>query len=225
MVFSLKEVVPWGRNFDEYVAMFNFTSDDLNGKIASFGDGPASFNYEATLKGYDITSFDIIYQFSKDELKHQINRSRNLVMKQMRENTDIYLWNKFSNPDEVEITRMNSMKTFLEDYEKGLEESRYIYHKLPDTLPYGEDYFDIGISSHFLLMYTDLGYEFTIKSINEILRVSKEVRIFPLLDINSDESEMIQDVIDYYDKNYNTEIVKSSYEFQKGADKMLVIKK
>ena len=36
-------------------------------KIAGFGDGPASFNFEAHCLGCDITSYDPIYQFNKEE--------------------------------------------------------------------------------------------------------------------------------------------------------------
>ena len=66
MAFQLDSVVPWGRNTDEYFSMFHLSDKDKNLKIAGFGDGPASFNYEATKSGYSITSFDPIYQFTKE---------------------------------------------------------------------------------------------------------------------------------------------------------------
>jgi len=49
--------------------MFQLAEADKNLRIAGFGDGPASFNYEATLEGFDVTSFDPIYQFSKEKLE------------------------------------------------------------------------------------------------------------------------------------------------------------
>lgn len=64
MAFQLNSVVPWGRNIDEYFSMFNLSDKDKELRIAGFGDGPASFNYEATERGFHITSFDPIYQFS-----------------------------------------------------------------------------------------------------------------------------------------------------------------
>lgn len=66
MSFTLEEVVPWGRNFEEYKEMFLIKETDKNKKIAGFGDGPASFNTQGTEQGYDIRSFDPIYQFSKE---------------------------------------------------------------------------------------------------------------------------------------------------------------
>ena len=73
MAFQLNSVVPWGRNIDEYFSMFNLSDKDKELKIAGFGDGPASFNYEATGRGFNITSFDPIYQFSRDELGQRIS--------------------------------------------------------------------------------------------------------------------------------------------------------
>ncbi|MCI5142695.1 MAG: SAM-dependent methyltransferase, partial [Candidatus Electrothrix sp. ATG1] len=43
MTFQLKEIVPWGRSFQEYVAMFALSEDDLGKRILGCGDGPASF--------------------------------------------------------------------------------------------------------------------------------------------------------------------------------------
>ena len=41
------------------------TEEDMRKRIAGFGDGPASFNAEATKLGYDVTSLDPIYNFSR----------------------------------------------------------------------------------------------------------------------------------------------------------------
>ena len=54
MAFCLDSVVPWGRNLNEYRLMFQLTDDDMKKRIAGFGDGPASFNFEATKQGYNI---------------------------------------------------------------------------------------------------------------------------------------------------------------------------
>lgn len=61
-----------------------------NKSVDTGGDGPASFNYEATKQGYSVTSFDPVYQFSKDDLQKSIEEVRITVMQQMRENIDNY---------------------------------------------------------------------------------------------------------------------------------------
>lgn len=118
---------------------------------------------------------------------------------------------------------MSAMHRFLDDFEKIRTEGRYIPHELPARLPFGDGAFDIGLSSHFLLMYTQLGYDFHIHAIDEMLRVCREVRIFPLVDLNSDESRMIDDVIDHYSESHEVSILKTDYRFQRGGDRLLVI--
>ena len=223
MAFKLKSVVPWGRNIDEYREMFLLTDSDMKKRIAGFGDGPASFNRQATENGCHVTSFDPIYGFSRQQLEWRISEVKDIVMQQMAENSENYVWDKIRSLDELERVRMSAMKMFLEDFEQGKQEGRYICHELPDRLPFPDDSFDIGLSSHFLLMYTSLGYDFHIKAISEMLRACRQVRIFPLCDLDSNDSEMIQKVIAYFSQSYDTQIKQTNYQFQKGADRLLII--
>lgn len=225
MAFKLNSVVPWGRNLNEYRSMFLLSDNDMRKKIAGFGDGPASFNSEATQQGGAITSFDPIYQFSKAEIEQRIEEVRVTVMQQMRENVDNYVWTHIKNPDDLENTRMSAMRKFLSDYEIGKAEERYVYHELPNPLPYEADAFDIGLSSHFLLMYTALGYDFHIASMTEMLRVCREIRVFPIVDLDANKTDLIENVIGYFKKDYKVRIVKTGYEFQKGDNMLLIISK
>jgi len=225
MAFKLNNVVPWGRNMEEYKSMFLLTEEDINKKIAGFGDGPASFNFEAHSKGYDVTSYDIIYQFSKDELKQRIEEVREVVMQQMAGNVDNYVWTKIRDLNHLEQIRMDAMALFLSDFEKGISEERYRYHELPEKLPVEDNYFDIGLSSHFLFLYTQLGYKFHINAINEMLRTCKEVRIFPVVDLDAEKTDLIINVINELKKTNYVELKETDYEFQKSANKMLLIRK
>lgn len=225
MAFKLSGVVPWGRNLGEYRDMFRLTEDDLQKRIAGFGDGPASFNRELTERGGSVISFDPIYQFTKEDIEKRIGEVRVEVMEQMRRNKDNYVWTKIKSLDELESLRMSAMKRFLEDYGKGRAEGRYVYHELPDRLPFEDDHFDIGLSSHFLLMYTALGYDFHIKAMTEMLRVCKQIRIFPIVDLDANKTELVGSVIGHFRENYRVEIVDTDYEFQKGDNKMLIVGK
>lgn len=224
MAFKLDSVVPWGRNMEEYRLMFRLNEDDLSKKIAGFGDGPACFNREMTERGGSVISFDPIYRFSAREIEKRIDEVRVTVMQQMRENSDNYVWKSFKDPEELENARMTAMKRFLADYEKGREEGRYICHELPDRLPFEDNYFDIGLSSHFLLMYTMLGYDFHIAAMTEMLRVCGEIRIFPIVDLDANSTELIGRVIEHFQKSCEVEIVGTDYEFQKGDNKLLIIR-
>ena len=89
MAFELQKVVPWGRNLNEYKSMFKISVPDLDKKIISFGDGPASFNYEMNKLGKKIISIDPVYQFTKEQLNKRIEETKEVVLKKrMLEITD-----------------------------------------------------------------------------------------------------------------------------------------
>jgi hypothetical protein len=73
VTFTLTDVVPWGRSFDEYVAMFHLADADLARSILGCGDGPASFNAELTRRGGRVVSADPIYRFSADQIRSRID--------------------------------------------------------------------------------------------------------------------------------------------------------
>lgn len=224
MAFELSTVVPWGRTLEEYRLMFALSEVDLKKSIASFGDGPASFNSEMTDLRNNVTSFDPIYQFTKEQLLNRIEDTKDIVMKQTKDNKDNFIWTTIKDLDELEKMRMGAMYNFIEDFDKGREENRYIPHELPNKTTFLDKHFDIGLSSHFLLLYPDLGLDFHIKAIDEMFRICKEVRIFPILDLDAKESSVLKPIIDNYSKGYEVKIEKTDYMFQKDGDKMLVIK-
>lgn len=224
MAYELSSVVPWGRTLEEYKTMFNLNEEELKKSIASFGDGPASFNSEMTELKNNVTSFDPIYQFGKEQILNRIEETKDIVMKQTRENKDNFVWTTIKDLDELEKMRMGAMYNFTEDFDKGREENRYIPHELPNKTTFSDKHFDIGLSSHFLLLYPNLGLDFHIKSIDEMLRICKEVRIFPILDLDAKESSMLKPIVDNYCKSYDVKIEKTNYMFQKDGDKMLIIR-
>jgi len=225
MAFELSSVVPWGRTLDEYKTMFALSTEDLKKSIASFGDGPASFNAEMTKLKNNVISFDPIYQFTKEELLNRIEKTKDIVMRQAEENKDNFIWTTIKNLDELEKIRMDGMNKFIDDFECGKSEKRYVPHELPNKTEFSHKHFDIGLSSHFLLLYSQLGLDFHIKVIDEMLRICKEIRIFPILDLDAKESNLLDSIIEHYINNYIISIKETRYEFQKGGNRMLVINK
>jgi len=222
MAFELEQVVPWGRSLEEYKSMFDLNIDDLQKKIISFGDGPASFNAEMN---NNVTSIDPIYQYSKHDIKKRIDETKDIVIAQLQANKESFVWNQIKDIEQLEHIRMTAMSNFLNDFEKGKIEKRYIYHELPQKTDFPDNHFELGLSSHFLLLYSQLGIEFHIASISEMLRVCNEIRIFPIVNLNAEESEVLQDILDYFSKEYICQITNVSYEFQKNGNQMLQISK
>ncbi len=222
MAFKYKEVVPWGRNFDEYIRMFDLTTEDLSKKILGCGDGPASFNSHCNRNGGDVISVDPIYEMTRQEIEQRIQETYDTVLSQTKENTDLFKWDRIKSVEALGDVRMKAMLDFLDSFEAGLETGTYLAGSLPN-LPFSDKQFDISLSSHFLFLYTqNLSYSFHVEAIEEMLRVSGQARIFPLLDVNGKTSSYLNDVINHFN-HYSLEIRTVDYEFQIGGNKLLVI--
>src|SRR5574337_451064 len=71
-MFTLDQVVPWGRSFDEYRRMFTLSDADLRLRILGCADGPASFNAEATRRGSTVVSSDPLYRLEAVRIRNRI---------------------------------------------------------------------------------------------------------------------------------------------------------
>ena len=222
---KLENVVPWGRNLEEYEKMFQLSKEDLQLKILGCGDGPSSFNFEVTKLGSNITSIDPIYQFSKDEIQQRIDETSFVVSEQLKQNQNDFVWKNIKSVDELIEIRITAMSDFIKDYKNGKKEKRYIHQELP-KLSFKNNSFDLVLSSHFLFLYSEhFDLQFHIDSILEMCRVSKnEVKIFPLLDLKNQKSEYLEPILEELKrKGFEAKIIKTDYEFQKGANELLHI--
>ena len=222
MTFTLDSIVPWGRSFHEYERMFALTGRDLGGRILGCADGPASFNAEATRRGTDVVSCDPLYRFTRAEIRQQIDATYPNMMKQVRQNAYDFAWTEFASPEDVGHARMAAMDDFLDDYEIGLRQSRYVAAKLP-SLPFHDTTFDLALCSHFLFLYTEqLSEDFHFQAIGELVRVAREVRIFPLFALDGAQSRHLETVSSRLKESHlSVTIEQVSYEFVKGAHEMM----
>jgi len=225
MGFTLDRVVPWGRSYDEYVGMFFLTEVDLGLRLLGCGDGPAGFNSALTKRGGHIVSIDPLYAFDAEQIRGRISETYATVMAQMRQHHSDYVWETIPSLEHLGRVRMSAMETFLADFDAGKKAGRYIARELP-SLPFEGGQFDIALSSHFLFLYsTQLSAEFHLQALREMLRVAREVRIFPLLTLDGTPSPHVNVVTESLSGyGYTAEIKRVSYEFQRGGNEMLVIK-
>lgn len=224
MAFTLEEVVPWGRSFDEYVAMFALSKSDVQKRILGCSDGPASFNAVLTKQGGHVISADPLYAFGREEIAKRIDETFEVVLEQTRANYDEFIWNHFSSLEQLAKTRRETMNAFLDDYEQGREAGRYVEASLP-RLPFADKTFDLALCSHFLFLYSELFSEdFHLQSIKELARVAREVRIFPLLELGSRKSRHFDSICETLQKEgLDFSLDKVGYEFQKGGHQMMRI--
>lgn len=223
---KLENIVPWGRTLEEYISMFNLTKNELHSKILGCGDGPASFNAELTVMGGNVVSVDPTYAFSQEELLERINEVADEVMPQIYKNKDAFVWKNIKNPEHLYEVRMGAMKIFLEDYDRDTLNHRYKNEMLPN-LSFSDAQFDLALSSHFLFLYSEhLDEKFHMQAILEMLRIAREVRIFPIVTLEGKKSPHLDTIIKKLKIfHYQAEIVATDYEFQKGGNEMLKIVK
>jgi hypothetical protein len=225
VAMMLEKVVPFGRSFDEYVQMFNLSPADLSGNIIGVGDGPASFNAEATQQGYRIISVDPIYTFSGSEIHDRFNAVVDDIINQVEATPADWVWTYHESPAGLRANRVKVLHAFLQDYDSGKALGRYMIGELP-TLPFAAHQFSLALCSHLLFLYSaQLDYDFHWQSIQEMLRIAPEVRIFPLLTLMLQRSPHLEPIMQALtDAGYAVSIQRVNYELQKGGNEMLVIR-
>ena len=222
-MFTLSSVVPWGRSFDEYRRMFALTDADLAGRILGCGDGPASFNAEATRRGTQVVSCDPLYQFSAAQIQQRIDETAPEVLEQARRNAHEFVWNEaIPDIDALKRMRMIAMSVFLDDYAQGRASGRYLDASLP-SLPFADGAFGLALCSHFLFLYSQQRDEaFHLQSMRELGRVARDVRIFPLLALGGQPSPHLGAAREALTRDgWQTSIERVPYEFQRGGNEML----
>jgi hypothetical protein len=226
-MFTLADVVPWGRSYEEYARMFALSDADLSLRILGCADGPASFNAHATTSGARVVSCDPIYRWSAEQIAERIASTREEILEQSRRNAHEFVWAPpIASVEDLGRVRGEAMDRFLSDYERGREEGRYMDAELP-RLPFLDQAFDLALCSHFLFLYSEqLGEPFHQAAIDELCRVADEVRIFPLLALGGERSAFVDGCTPRYRSlGYAVDLVTVPYEFQRGANQMMRIRR
>lgn len=107
--------------------------------------------------------------------------------------------------DDLARVRMAAMTVFLEDYDTGKANGRYVDAEMP-TLPFGD-------------------HAFHLSAIKEMSRVAAEVRIFPLLTLSGEPSRFVDVARQHLlECGYEVTMEAVAYEFQRGGNRMMRIR-
>jgi SAM-dependent methyltransferase len=221
---GLGAILVTARSFDEYQAMFGLGEADLSCRILDCPSGASSFTAELWDRGGDVTACDAAYfEFESAEIAAACADQTDQGNRYVRAHEDEYSWTFFAGPDDHQRRRRQSVERFVADSRRNPR--RYVPGRLP-SLPFADDSFDLVLSSHLLFCYADdLDYDFHLRAINELVRVARvEVRIFPLVPMGSAQPcpQLGELRNDLRKVDITSNIVDVGYEFQKGANQMLV---
>ncbi|WP_445491292.1 SAM-dependent methyltransferase [Niallia sp. 03133] len=223
---DLERIVFIGRTFEEYMAMFSLSIEELEGKkILDCPAGACSFTAISRQKGLDVTACDIAYYHSNEELANKGEKDLKHAMESVEKAKKQYVFDYFQNVEDLAQHRERALIDCTVDMKQNSE--RYIPVTLP-SLPFENEQFDIILSAHFLFTYGDrLDIAFHMEVMEELIRVAKEeIRIFPLVDLIGNRYEHLDEMVKKLQiKGLQVEEIRVPYEFQQNANTMMKIRK
>jgi len=224
MALHLEDFLITGRTFDEYVAFFGLEPERLKGKkILDCPSGASGFVAEAVRRGIDAHGCDILYGFEIEAIAAQAQKS----IARIYEDTSWMAGHNFAFYGSVEGHR-RCRESALAAFRADFAPERYRFETLP-KLSYADDSFDLLLSSHLLFVYYDrLDLDFHVASIAEMLRVAREVRLFPLVDFKNrrqNEDDNFSPLVAEIMQRFNAESIPVNFEFQPGAGFMMRLKR
>ncbi|KTD16664.1 hypothetical protein [Legionella jordanis] len=218
----MRKLVLWGHHADEYQEMFALAKDNFQGSILEYCCGPSAVNAELSQKGTRVVSVDPLFNLDKDTLFSKVELIFHDMERRVLKEQDKFDFSLYGTPDALIEKRRGGMGQFFADYEKGKQEKRYLpINSL--SLPFDNFSFDFALSSHYLFAdLDDQDVDYHLEVIQELARVAKEVRIFPLIDRYHQPSPFLGPVLlGLQEKNFGVEVKEVSYHLQPSGNAML----
>lgn len=216
-------VLVTSRSYDEYVAMFDLTPQDLAGSILDCSAGVAGFAAAAGARGTAVVAVDPAYGLAREDLarlgREDLERGTAIT----GDHPDRFTFAWYGAPERRVHMRNRALAQFLLDV--VTHPTRYVAGQLPQ-LPFRDRSFDLAVCSHLLFTWADqLGLEWHVAALAELSRVAREVRVFPTVVQGAGEPVPFWDDLmsELSRSGLRIERRRVPYEFQVGADTMLVL--
>lgn len=145
-------------NYSDYLDFFALSVEDQSARILDFLGGFSDFNQRISSSGGNVTSVDPIYSISQERLLEMLRYHHSFGMD--------------NSPNEDSLN---------ERVTEFCNRDRYLpFENLP--LPFADYQFDLALVN-VTAINEIMGHQLSLLALlKELLRVSKEVRVFPLLD-------------------------------------------
>ena len=212
------------RAYDEYVAFFDLSADEMRGKrVLDCSAGASSFVARLSRQGIDSVAVDPAYGMPRDRLAEVAAaglRDGNAIA---ANHPGRFSWRWYGSVEAREKMRSRALAEFVLDLAEHPD--RYVVASLP-SLPFDDAAFDLAVCSHLLFTWADqLGYDWHLAALRELLRVATEVRVFPTV------LQGAGDPVPFWDQLMDQlraggvvlEIRRVDYEFQVAARDVLVL--
>jgi hypothetical protein len=221
--FRLDGVVPWGREADEYEAFFALADVPPRARVLDCGGGPSSFTAEWCARGRPVVAADPLYAFDGAAIRARFDATRAPMREGMERAHAHFIWEFYASEDAVVLRRERALARFCSD--RAAHPERYVAASLP-VLPFASDSVELVLCSHLLFLYSaELSLELHVESVREMLRVGRELRVFPLLDLEGEPSQHLEPALAALRAEADAERVTVPFEFRRGAREMLRLRR
>lgn len=211
------------RSFEEYVAFFDLDPERLPRTIIDVSAGASGFTAEANRRAAQAVAADPAYALGDAELRAVVRDSVAQGACMIEENRVRFTYDWYGGADRRTHLRAAALSDFLTD--RAVHPERYVTAELP-TLPFPDASFDLALCSHLLFTWSQVfDAAWHQAALAELLRVSAEVRVFPLaLRGSGAEIPFLSEVLDQVRRTgANVEVRETSYEFQTGVRDVLIV--
>ena len=213
-------VAPWGRSAAEYEAFFALSDVPPSARVLDCGSGPASFAAEWG-RGRFVVAADPIYRRSGSDIVAYFEPTASRMLEGMQKAHDRFRWDYYSSPESVVARRREVLAAFIADFQASTQAGRYVAACLPE-LPFQSESFDLVLCSHLLFLYSkELDRDIHLASLREMLRVGREVRVFPLLDMDGRLSAHLEASVRTLRVSAHVDLIPVPFEFRQDDSRML----
>lgn len=218
----MRRLVLWGHHLEEYRDMFQLSESDLTMRFLEYSSGPSAVNFELQNIASECISCDPWFHLDVISLRNEINQNFEARLHQFQSQPQVFDLSRYGTLDKLIAYRREGIATFLADYDQGRLEKRYLPVR-DNTLPFSHSSFDFALIANCL--FSDLEYQtidYHVQIIQELARVAKDVRIFPLVDAGGIPSPMLGPVLlKLQQANYGVEVREVTYHLQPKGNAML----
>jgi hypothetical protein len=205
--------------------MFDLSGSDLTARILDCAAGASSFVAEVNGRGGSAAAADPAYALDRRRLaelgREDLVRGTGIA----DQHPDRFTFRWYGTKERRGRLRREALARFVTD--AVLHPSRYVAGSLPQ-LPFRDGAFDVALCSHLLFTWADqLGREWHRTAVVELARVARTVRVFPTVVQGRGDPVPFWDELmaDLADVGLVAEEREVAYEFQVGANRMLVVQR
>src|SRR4051794_6462138 len=203
--------------------MFDLGRHELSGGVLDCSAGASSFVVDAAAGGCRAVAVDPAYALPRRRLAEMGDTDLHRGAAIAHEHPDRFTWEWYGSPKRRTELRLKALTRFLPDLAR--HPGRYVAGQLPQ-LPFRDGSFDLAVCSHLLFTWAEeLGQGWHSAALGELARVATEVRVFPTVMQGRGHPVPFFDALmtDLAGVGLRAQLRTVAYEFQVGADQMLVV--